>query len=187
MKFILSLLASAVWFGWSITAAETNRPLTQFREANFGVSFSHSEDVTTEYDPHGKANQVAMSRKGTPIGGLKILRPFPTTNDTEFVESAKKHYKETLGASSVEHRFYENPQKYKFHVFKAKLERNGTNYITERFAYHCRRVSKNPDQAMLDRMFGVFQFEFIAPASDYLTLELEIKTVIDTFRLKEDP
>jgi hypothetical protein len=186
MNYIL-LVFCALLLKCQTTAAETNGPLRQFSERNFGVTFSHSEQITTDYDPHGRANQVAISRKGTPIGGLKILRPFPTTNDTEFVESAKQYYKETLNASSVEHRLYENPQKYKFHVFKAKLTRDGGEYITERFVYHRRRISNNPDQATLDRMFGIFQFEFIARANEYPALTNDVQTVVDTFRLKENP
>ena len=181
---------------WPATAAETKPALKPaktkpalklFRETNFGVTFNHSEDVTTVYDPHGRANEVAIIRKGMPIGGLKVSRAFPTTNDAEFVESGKKHYKQTLKASSVEYRLYENPQKYKFHVFKAKLTKDDTEYITESFVYHRRRVARNPDQATLDRMFSVFRFEFIASAMQYPALEKDIQIVIDTFRLSEDP
>ena len=126
-----------------------------------------------------------MVRDGTFIGGLKVSPPFPSTNPAEFVESANAYYLERLKASSVEHRVYENPHRYKFDVFQARLTRNGVEHLTERYLYQRRRIRIDEAQAMLDSMFGVFQFEFIAPANEYAAMQKDIQVIVDTFRLNE--
>jgi hypothetical protein len=90
-----------------------------------------------------------------------------------------------LKASSIEHRVYENPRRYPFDVFQATLTRDGVEHLTERYMYRRQRVPKDEVQAMLDSMFGVFQFEFIAPADKYPAMRQDIQLIVDTFRLEE--
>ena len=184
MKYLIVLAMVAVCLGCSSTK-ETKRPLKQFHESNFGVTFNHSENISTQYNPHGGANQVLLSWKGKPVGGLQILRPFPTTDEAVLISTGKEYFRSKFGASSVEHRYDEVPRRYKFHVFRAELTNEGTNIIAERFMYLLRRVSTDPNQAFLDRMFGTFVFDFAAPAKDYPALEKEIRIVINSFRLDE--
>jgi hypothetical protein len=186
MRLTFFLICCVVLLQWPTLAADPKPPLKQFRENNFGVMFNHSEDITIDYNPHGGANQAAMSWKGKPIGGLKILRSHPKVeSDAEFVEAIKKIYKETLNASSVEYRTFENPQKYKFHVFKAKLTKDGTEYIAERFVHQRQNTRREEAEAYLDRMFGAFMFDFFAPATQYAALKQETDTVINSFQLKD--
>lgn len=191
MKYLL-VLALAVLFGCSSAKQDVKAPvqdakiqLREFAEGNFGVTFNHSENITTDYNPHGGADRVGIFRNDAFIGGLRVLPPFPTTDEAQFVESAKAYYLEDLKASSVEHRLYENPRGYKFDVFQARLTRSGVEHLTERYMYRRQRIAKDEVQAALDGMFGVFQFEFIAPAHEYAAIEKDIQAIVDSFRLQE--
>jgi len=183
MKFLTFLLAVVLITGCSTTTPASKQPLKHFHESNFGISFSHSAEVSTDYNPHGSANAIPIRLKDKPVGALFIHSRPPSTNEAEFVSSGKEYFKRKFKASSIDYRLQENPQKYKFHVFRAKLENEGTDFITERYVHLRRTQSKDLAQAQLDQMFGTISFEFLAPAMEYPNLEKEIKTVIETFKL----
>lgn len=170
------------------TSAADTKPLRkQFRVPNFGAKFDHSTDITIEHNPHGGANHVAMSWNGKPIGGLKILVAHPIVDqNAEFVEAIKEKFKETLNASSVEYRTFENPHTHKFHEFKAHLTKDGTEYIAERYVHQRQGTRKGEAEAYLDRMFGAFMFDFLAPATDYAALKQETDIIINSFQLKDE-
>lgn len=183
MKHLTFLLSLSLLSACSTTSPE--RPLKHFHESNFGATFSHSEALSTSYNPHGGANVVIISWRDKPVGALHIHRLPPTTNDADFVSSGEDYFKKKYRASSVEYRLHENPRKYEFHVFRMKVADNGTDYLAERFVHFRRIRSKEWSEAQLDQMFGTFSFEFIASTTDYPALEKEIQTVIDTFSLDE--
>jgi hypothetical protein len=191
MKYLL-LLSLAVVFGCSSAKQDVKTPtqeaktqLREFTEGNFGVTFNHSENITTEYNPHGGADRVDIFRNGTFIGGLRVLPPFPTNNEWLFLASGRAYYLQDLRASSVEHRRYQNPRGYRFDVFQARLTRGEVEHLTERYMYRRQRVAKDEVQAALDAVSGVFQFEFIAPAHEYPAIQEDIKVIVETFRLQE--
>ena len=167
--------------------APPQEPLVHFQDANFGVRFSHTEALTTSYNPHGGANRVEISWQGKPVGGLVIHSAPPVESIEDFIASGKAYYTTKYGASSAEYAPYENPQHYTFHCFKAEaVLGNADHVVMERFVY-LRDTKKAPIEPFsLEAISGAFSFEFLFQANEYEQLKPEIQTVLDTFRLETD-
>ncbi|MES2569004.1 MAG: hypothetical protein V4710_02995 [Verrucomicrobiota bacterium] len=167
------------------SAAEPERALTEFRENNFGCRFSHSKSITIAYNPHGRANFIPISWNGKPFGALHIRDLPPASTDEEFISKGKAYFQKEFNASSIEHRFHENPKQFKFHVFTIRMTHKETHFIIERFV-HFRRKNKEATLAreILAEKFGSFEFEFLASDTDYPSLKPEIDILINTFKLE---
>jgi hypothetical protein len=174
-------------------ATAARRPLQSFEEGNFGVSFSHSELITTSYNPHGGADRVGISYKGTLIGGLAIRTAPPTDNIDEFINSGREHFKESYGAADVEYSLIKTPKGYPFHFFKAKTTADEVSYVIEKYVYLRDQATKATDsqsseaivRALMNNMSGSFSFEFGCKTADYEKIKPEIQTVIDTFMISQ--
>lgn len=168
----------------------SQRPLVHFQDANFGVSFSHTDTLTTSYNPHGGADRVIITYQENPMGGL-IIRPAPPAGSIEdFIAAGKEYYKTEYGASSVEYTLYETPHKYKFHYIRAEVTVEDDEYVVESFVY-LREPKKLPSKSLaldaLEAISGAFFFEFLYHKTNYERLKPEIRTVIDTFKITENP
>jgi hypothetical protein len=185
----LGLLGLCVTAGlWSSAQEVKNpKPLIDFSEQNFGVGFCHTTNISTTYNPHGGADRVFLSYRNKPLGGLMIRPAPPAESIKEFIESGKDHYKERWGASTVDHEEYENPAKYKFHQLKAEVKQNGEDYVLVRYVY-LRGDSRQPSdvgEKVILSMSGAFSFEFAYLKKEQESLKLEIKTIIDTFKIAD--
>lgn len=150
---------------------------------HFGIRFSHSSAITTNYIPHGRAHLIPISWNGRTIGGLHI-RGFPPLNDEEFIATGKAHFTKEFKATSVDHRLYETPGKYKFHVFTIRMTKEGTDHIIEHFMHLKRSKPTTLAEEIMASNFGSFEFQFFSPAADFPALKPEIQTMIDTFKLE---
>ena len=164
------------------------RSLTHFQDANFGVRFSHTDQVSTSYNPHGGADRVMIAYQEKPIGGLLIRSAPPAGSIDDFIATGKEHFKKKYGASSVDYTLYKNSHKYKFHYFKADVTLQDTNYIIENFIYLRENVKMESEaSAILAAISGAFIFEFLCQKEDYERITPEIKTVINSFTIEDSP
>lgn len=164
-------------------AAQAPKALVEFRDANFGVHFSHTDAISTIYDPHGGADRVMISYQEHPIGGLTIRRAPPSVKIEEFIAAGKEYYRTQYRASSVDYVLYENPGHYRFHHLKARATLKGQSYILERYV-HLRELNQLATESdVLNAISGAISFEFACPEAEYERLRPELRTLIDTFQL----
>lgn len=64
MRSLLAAPALLALVGCAAGSKPAGRPLTEFSDANFGVRFSHTDALTTEYNPHGGADRVMIAWTG---------------------------------------------------------------------------------------------------------------------------
>lgn len=146
--------------------SKSQKNLTHFHEGNFGVHFSHTNAISTLYNPHGGADRVALTHKGRPIGGLIIRSSPPTDNIDDFISSGKEHFKSSYGASTVDYSLYENPHHYKFHYLKAAIKANDIDYVIENFIFlpdYKEDDSQSIADSFINKLSGAYTFEFIYP------------------------
>lgn len=177
---------------WAGAQEVTNsRALINFAERNFGVSFSHTTNISTKYNPHGFADRVPLNYRNQALGGLLICPAPPTERIKEWIEAGKAHYKKKWGASTVDYENYENPGKYRFHHLKAEVKQGDEDHVLMRYVYlpeDPKPPIKPPDVAekLIRSISGAFSFEFIYLKKDQEELKSEIKTIIDTFKIDGD-
>ena len=185
MKHLL-LLAVLPWLtGCPRMQEQEAVPLIHFQEANFGVRFSHTASLSTEYNPHGGANLVLISWKGDPIGGLKVAPLPPEVGEEVFIAAGKQHYREKYNASSVIYRLYRNQHGYSFHHIKAEASLDGKAYVLNRFVHLERPTAARSNLPSLDDLFGAFSFEFVCRKEDSESVGQETMRVIDSFRIEK--
>lgn len=183
MKFfpVFSLFLFTICFS---AEPGVKRELTDFHDMHFGIRFSHSDAITTTYVPHGGANLIPMAWKGKTVGALHVRKLPPSSSDDEFITSGKAYFAKEFNAISVDHRFHESPNRYEFHVFTIHLAHDGKDFVVERFMYQKRSKAATLAGEMIAEQFGSFEFEFLVPKADFVSLEPEIRTIIDTFKLE---
>src|SRR5258705_11316906 len=98
-------LTVALWSGAQETT--NSRALINFAERNFGVSFSHTTNISTVYNPH-RADRILLSYRNQVLGGLLVSPGPPTESIKEWIEGEKAHYKNKWGASTVNYENYKN-------------------------------------------------------------------------------
>ena len=186
MSLVILVLVS---FAHAAAAASTvQRPLTDFQDANVGVRFSHSSEISTLYNPHGGADRVHMSFRGDPIGGL-LIRAAPTDGSVEEFVAAGKEYLETRhGASSVDYALHENPNQYAFHHFTLETTIRDAIYVIDPYVYLREACDADSEgSAIVAALSGAFSFEFVYRKEDEAELSPEIRTVVNSFRIVSSP
>lgn len=166
------------------------KPLIRFQDQNFGATFSHSEAMSTTYNPHGGANRVLINFDGKPIGGLIIASRPPTDSVEVFLDAGKEYYRQKYSAS-VTYEYVTNPKGYGFHHIQAKSAPGRPAYVIERYV-HLRDIKNaspetQPEKAIMDELSGSFSFEFVITEEAKELLTSEIKTMIDTFEITSQP
>jgi len=170
--------------------ASQAKPLIRFQDDNFGATFSHSDVLSTTYNPHGGADVVLIHFEGKPIGGLKIGSRPPAGSERDFLEAGKEYYRDRYSAT-VTYEFVTNPKGYGFHHLTAKSTAGKKPFVIERYVYLRDKSSASPDtqpeKAVLDAMSGSFSFEFVVADEAKDRLAGELRTVIDTFEIVPKP
>lgn len=190
---IRAACALAMMFAGNLLAAEATAPqsLVHFKDANFGVRFSHPPAISTSYNPHGEANRVFILFQEEPIGGLAIQPAPAMASIEEFIAGGREHFRRKYSATDVEYAVLENPHGISFHYLKVRATIEGDHWVIERYIHLRPKLAHSenpippeaPGQALLESLAGTFSFEFIYRAKDYEHRRSEIRTVIDTFRL----
>lgn len=172
------LLAFSLFFLTTCQKTHPKEELIEFSDANFGVKFSYSKNLKTDYNPHGGANKVFISSKGHNLGGLSISILSVPMDINDFINQGVLYYQKAHKSESVKTCVIKNRKKLTLHKIVAKVTRNNEDFIILRYVYLEKTIGS---------MYITYSFEFLIKESDTEALAPEINKIIETFHIKKKP
>jgi hypothetical protein len=170
------------------TTSESTPKLTVFRENNFGIRFSHTDKVRTEYNPHGSADRVIIQVAGLRAGALLVRPAPPAASIKQFMEAGKDSYKQKHNAQDLSYTIHTAKSGLEFHYLTGKISVQAKHVVLHRYIYLPPRTpARTEADAFLKAISQIYSFEFMVPADRHEELKPEIDTIINTFSLAPSP